>query len=351
MLNRVTLFLLVTILNLASLPAVAQLIGDSGNKGSLSGNVLTIDGHPVPDARVDLRSLTAGEITATNFTNPDGSFAFNHVPEGQYEVEVSSGIAQTSERVEVRQISDSVTVKMPSPQRQREQHGQQTVSVRQLKVPEKASSLLDKARQAFSQGKIDRAGELLDKALATFPNYAEALTLRGLVKLNANQQQQAALDLQHAVECDPNYGMAYMVMGAVLNSQGEFQQALRPLERAATLLPTTWQVYFENSRALLGLGKFSEAIKQADKALSLDARRAPMVHLVKGYAYVGLKNYSNALPELEAFLSGEPNGANSENARLTLEGARTHLQNASAPSRTEEHGDASSNGSTISRKN
>lgn len=344
--------LVVTALNLAALPGVAQLVGEPGNKGTLSGNVLTLDGRPVPDARVELRSLMAGEIAATGFTNPDGSFAFNHVPEGQYEVEVSSGVAQTSERVEVRQISDSLTVKMPRAQRQREQDGQQTISVNQLKVPERASSLFEKARQAFSQGRIDRAGELLDKAIAVFPNYAEALTLRGVVKLNANQVQQAAADVQHAIECDPSYGMAYMVMGAVLNSQGEFQQALRPLERAATLLPATWQVYFENSRALLGLNKFSEAIKQADKALSLNGNRAPMIHLVKGYAYVGLKNYSSATPELEAFLSGEPNGANSEHARLTLEGARTHLQNASARVSTLEHGVASGgNRETLGGKN
>src|SRR5579864_245916 len=87
--------------------------------------------------------------------------------------------------------------------------------------------------------------------------------------------------------------------------------------------PMPWQGYFESSKALLQLGKFQPALQQVNKALALgDAVLHPEFHLVKGYAYVGLRTYGAALGEFEQYLSHAPNGPYAAEARSLLDKVR-----------------------------
>jgi regulator of sirC expression with transglutaminase-like and TPR domain len=112
-------------------------------------------------------------------------------------------------------------------------------------------------------------------------------------------------------------------MGAILNCQQKFADALRPLQRAELLLPNAWQGYFESSKALLQLERFQPALQLADKALALpDAGAHPELHLIKGYAYIGLRTYAAAVMELEQYVSHFPDGPDAARVRSDLEKIR-----------------------------
>ena len=296
----------------------------SGN-GAIVGSVRTLDNKPVPNARIEVTSPVETQPAMAQFTSSDGSFIVSGLRSGMYDVKVEWGVLEAEQRVQVNSGQAWVTVRMPDARAsaQAPNGSTSTVSVQQLHVPDKAASLLQKGQLAMAADKLDEAGKYISKALTAYPEYSQALALRGVLELHAQQLDKASADADHAIQADPNDGMGYMVMGAVLNVQQKYQEALRPLARAETLMPGAWQGYFETSKALLQLQKFQDALQQVNKAIALsDPARHPELHLVKGYAYMGLRAYGAALGELEQYVSQVPAGPYTASVRSTLEKIR-----------------------------
>jgi tetratricopeptide (TPR) repeat protein len=291
--------------------------------GMIMGTVRTLDNNPVSNARVEINSIAAGERMVTAYTSQDGSFMVAGLSTGDYEVRAESGVLETTARVQVGDGQTWLTMRVPNSAAHDHGGSGSTVSVQQLRVPEKAASFLAKAHQAMDKRKLDDAANYVSKALASYPEYAQALTLRAVLEMQQEKYDQAAADANHAIQDDPNYGTSYLVMGAILNCQKKFEDALRSLSRAEALLPNAWQGYFESSKALLQLGKFQEALQQTNKGLALsDPSAHPELHLVKGYAYIGLSTYGAAVIELEQYLSKFPSGADAAHVRSDLEKIR-----------------------------
>ena len=70
-------------------------------------------------------------------------------------------------------------------------------------------------------------------------------------------------------------------------------------------------------KSFLAKGNYQAALQQFDKTQQLQPQYT-LVHLVKAHAMLGLKNYTNAMAELETYLEHEPKGSQSEQARETL---------------------------------
>lgn len=291
--------------------------------GSITGSVRTLSNKPVSNARVDITSLQQAQPVATEYTSNSGNFAISGLPPGDYELRAVSGVLEASERVQVSDGQSWVTLRMPAPTAQGGNPNGATVSVQQLRVPDKAVSFLRKAHEAMDKNRLNDANKYLSMALGVYPQYAQALATRGILELQQGQAQQAAHDANRAIQADPSYGTAYLVMGAALNVQKKFQDALRSLSRAEELVPNAWQGYFESSKALMQLGRFQEALQQINKAFTLvDPTQHPELHVVKGYAYMALRIYSPALAEFEAYVTQVPYGPYTAAVRNTLKKIR-----------------------------
>ncbi|HEV2115636.1 MAG TPA: carboxypeptidase regulatory-like domain-containing protein [Terriglobales bacterium] len=290
--------------------------------GVIMGTVRTLDDKPVTNARVVVTSLQQQRLI-TEYTSTDGSFVVNSVPTGEYELRAESGVLEASARVRVDDGQTWVTLRMPASPTRGGSGSPPTVSVQQLRVPEKAASFLAKAQQALMKNHLEEAGKYVSHALAAYPEYAQALAFRGVLEMQQQQFEQAAADANHAIQADPNHGTGYLVMGAALNCQQKFQDALRPLERAEMLMPNAWQGYFESSKALLQMGSLPQALQQVNKAFSLaDPSTHPDLYMVRGYVYIGLHSYGAALTELQKYLSQAPNGPHAAEVRATVEKVR-----------------------------
>ena len=310
----------------AQFPGVSPQTGATAQQritGSITGSVRTVANKAVGNARVEITALAQGQPVATAYTGDNGNFAVSALPPGDYELRVQSGVLEASERVQVNDGQTWVTLRMPAPSAQGGDANAPTVSVQQMRVPEKAASFLRKAQEAVNKNRLDEASKEISKALASYPQYAQALAMRGILDLQQGQTQQAVDDANRAIQSDPNYGTGYLVMGAALNAQSKYQEALRPLSRAEVLVPNAWQGYFESSKALLRLGKFKESLRQINKAFTLvDPSQHPELHVVKGYAYMALHIYSPALTEFQAYLNQAPNGPYTGAVRNTAEKIR-----------------------------
>ncbi len=286
---------------------------------TLTGNVTTSDGHAVRDARIEIRALATGQAVVSGYTMPNGSFEFNNLPRGIYEVAAVSGIREARERVEVYQSDVHVHLTFPVDTAANDPlAGNSTVSVSHLKVPDKARKLYAKAEESFHKQKLAQAREQVEKALQAYPEYAQALSLRGILNLQENKVDEARTDLEAAVKADDGYGMGFIVLGATYNVLRRYDDALRALDRGTALLPTSWQAYFEMSKALLAKGQYQPALRQITKAAELGPPNYGAIHLLRAHALLGLKDYTQAVIELEQFLGAEPNGPDSAAARNTL---------------------------------
>lgn len=293
--------------------------------GSLNGTVLSSDSKPLKDVRVDLRDSSGATVNSV-YTNAAGMFEFSQVQSGLYEVVATSGLEQTQQRVEMDKMPSAINLRLPVRSTPSDGSPSNSISVAQYRVPSKAREELKSAREATKKGQNADAEKHLAKALDIYPKYADALALRAILKMDANNSEGAVADLQEAIQDDESCALAYIVMGAILNTQQKFDDAIRTLERGEALAPDSWQAYFEMGKALIGKAQYEPALRQLEKAQALVPRDYPPIHLVKARAMMGLNNYSGEMAELQQYLDKEPQGTHSEQARRMMDQARSFAQ-------------------------
>ncbi len=309
----------------SSLPGGSSLPGSSLNAGSMSGSVRTSDGRPIANARIEVRSLSNGQVAGATYTSPNGSFDLIGLPFGSYEVHAISGVSDAMEMVEVHGGDNIVNLRLPQGGGEEAGEGGSTVSVAQFRVPAKARDTFRKAQKAMEKQKYDEAEKEVNKALEIFPRYANALTVRALLHMDAQRMADAVNDLQAAIQADPNYPLAYIVMGAALNQTSKFDDAIRTLQQGLRLNPASWQGYFEMGKSFVGKGDFPTALRNLERAEQMAPNTYAPLHLVKAHALLGMKSYNDAMTELEKYLEREPNGQGSAQVRQTLEQVRAFM--------------------------
>jgi Flp pilus assembly protein TadD len=300
--------------------------------GQHSENTLTVAvrdqaGQPVADARVDVRAVMSSGGHYSGYTNRAGILELTGLGDGTYEVAAQKGVTQSTDRVEVGAGLASISLRIDTTDASAAEVGSNgaTVSLAQYKVPKKAREEFKKAESALDERKTDEAQKHLAKALEIHPEYADALTMRGIMNLEQKNYDAATADLDHAIKADPGYAMAYIAMGATFNITQRFDEALRSLDRGVALAPQSWQAYFEMSKAQIGKSNYEAAIRSADKAQELSEGKYPLVHLLKAHALLALKQYDPAMGELQAFIDQAPKAPQAENARTTLEQVRAFV--------------------------
>lgn len=291
---------------------------------SVSGFVSGPDGSPLHDIRIEIRSLSTDKLVRTCYSNLTGNFEISGLRAGEYELVAQDGISETREQVSVQSGMASVNVRMSNHVNAAPTRG--TVSVAELKVPEKARHLVDKARGALEKNRADEANKYVNEALALAPDYAGGLTLRAAIYLDGNQSDAAIEDLDHAIQANPTFGPAYLVLGAVYNKLGRFDEALRSLDRSSMYEPKSWQCAFEMAKAWLGKNDFQHALQQVDRAQSLSmGKMTGAIHVVRAYALLGQKDFVKAATELEAYLAAEPAGPSAGSVRTMLARIKTEM--------------------------
>jgi tetratricopeptide (TPR) repeat protein len=250
--------------------------------------------------------------------SPDGSFELQGVPAGQYEVVAQNGVAETRTSISVTEGANFVTLILPSTGKAGQNDGSM-VSAAQLTVPKKARHEYEKAENAAQKSKWAEANQRLQRALMIWPKFAEALVLRAIIERNQSSTEQAITDAEKAVESDPTYGKAYVVLGAAYTDVNRWDDAVRALDHGERIAPDYWQAYYEMSRTLLLKQDFAAALQQAQKASDMGHTKFAMLHLIKGYAYLGLSNQPAARTELETYVKLEPKSDAALRVRTILE--------------------------------
>ena len=190
-----------------------------------------------------------------------------------------------------------------------------------------AKDLVADAAVLFEEGRPQQALALCRKALRTNSRHAGALHLKGLIRYQAGEYDEAVRLFSRAVEIDPNQPVFHNNLGAAYQEKGEvkravthyqnairlkpdfaeaccnlgkawaqarqFQEALLWFQRAVDVRPDYKEVYPEMGAALLELRRPEEAIALAERLLALSPDCAD------GYYMMG-----NGLKEKDQFEEG-----------------------------------------------
>src|ERR1700727_2805702 len=151
------------------------------DNNTISGTVQDMNNKPLKDVRVELRGSSSSPVDSA-VTDASGNFQFSMVVAGPYTAVACSGLQQASERVDAS-VASVVNLRMPANNPTDGTSGN-SISVAQYRIPGKARDEYRKAQELLEKRKTDDANKHLAKALELCPNYADALTLRGVVKLN-----------------------------------------------------------------------------------------------------------------------------------------------------------------------
>ncbi|MCU1312077.1 MAG: repeat protein [Candidatus Angelobacter sp.] len=324
------LIIAVTALVLSSLSQAQQQLNHPPTHGALelssfSVTVTTSSGAPAENARVELRDVVTGQLVTSGYTNASGALELPGIQPTTYLLDVTHGLSEFKEKADMRMGDRTMAVRLPGGEDSGNIESKSTVSVAQYKVPSKARNEYKKADEALHKGKKEECAQHLAKALDIYANFAEALTLRGILNLDGQNPAKAVADIESAIKADPTYGFAYIALGATYNNLSRFDDAIRTLDRGVSFSPNAWQGYFEMAKARLGKGEFQSALRQLDKAQSLVREAYPAIHLAKAHALLALKQYPDAMNELQAFLAAAPNDARSSDARQALEQMKAYV--------------------------
>jgi hypothetical protein len=298
---------------------------------SIGGVVTDAESHlHIDGARVDLQGL-AGGILSTGFTNNAGTFQFNNVGPGSYELIFSQpGYQDDREHLEIdgpmigmnvnlRRLTSAVNPGAP------------TVSVRDYSIPGKARDAMNKGMTLLYQ-KSDYPGSIkqFERAIHAYPNYYEAYAQMGFAYMRMKDADQSEKALRKSIDLSQeHYPEADVMLAALFTSNKRYADAEPLARKAVDLNASSWQAQSELAQALLGLKRFDEAEKYAQESVKLRPDN-PILHLLLADIHIATKNDPALLDDFNAYLKLAPNGPYADKVRQHREELEKWLQNSKA---------------------
>ena len=268
----------------------------------LSGVVHNITRDPLQGVHVELKSLKDGAKFAV-YTNSAGLFRYALV-EGVYRLTAKSRTQKMSKEIRVADGMNWVSLTL------KEKPGRVSppvASVVRVNVPAEARSAFEQARDELENNDPAAAARDVDTAIALYPHYVEAVTIRSMLERDRDPRR-ALADAEQAIAYDPEYGEGYVALASVYTSLGKFDDAVRTLDRGIALTPGFWMGYYEMSRAVLCMQDYAVALGYLEISSDLAPKSYPFFHITRADVFAGLHDNSAAINELEAYLTEAPQG-------------------------------------------
>jgi Flp pilus assembly protein TadD len=133
---------------------------------------------------------------------------------------------------------------------------------------------IDEARQALSDGKLDRALKMSKLGVQKAPKRSAAWNTLGRVQLARGERKDAKTSFEKAVELNPKSSFAQNNLGLVLIYEGNYEDAAEALEAATDLEPVESYMWNNLGMAYEHLDRLEEARDAYQKAVELKSDRA-----------------------------------------------------------------------------
>src|ERR1700722_9842886 len=106
-------------------------------------------------------------------------------------------------------------------------------------APVRAREEFDRGMRKMSPGAYGEAVASFSRAIALWPEFADAYLNRGIAEHNLNDAEHAAADLDKASELNPNLTRAYDERGRIYQEKGDTARAIAEFTKSIRIQPTT----------------------------------------------------------------------------------------------------------------
>lgn len=319
-----TNFLTILFLNLvltSFIPnARAQSAAAPEPTGTISGTVLSQgDNRTLNQVAVRLKSHEAG-VFHSMLTDYDGHFEVAGLPLGSYEINVEeSGYDTVRTKAQLEGPSLKLVLYMTPEKWTAASQKKYTVSVRELKIPEKAREEYQKGMVCLAKDDSIGGVNHFTKALKAYPDYYEALSQLGLAEIHLGRKEEARKAFQAAIDLSKGrHAAAQFGLGYLLYLEGNPGEAEGILRRGLEVDGNSPDGHVILGMALLRLNRPDDAERSAREAL-LRKPGYPEAYLVLADVYARRQNYREQLQDLETYLRLDPRGPASARAHQARE--------------------------------
>jgi tetratricopeptide (TPR) repeat protein len=118
-------------------------------------------------------------------------------------------------------------------------------------------------------GRLDKAIEDYDRAIALDPSYYQAFLGRGAIFRETGRLDKAIEDYDRAIALNPAYDQAFFGRGATFEKMGKFDSAIEDYGRAIALNPENYEAYNNRGMQYRATGQLDKAIADFDKTIAL----------------------------------------------------------------------------------
>ena len=139
-------------------------------------------------------------------------------------------------------------------------------------------TLLDQARRAVQERRLDRGELLCRDVLAANPHHAEAFITLGLVLAEQGRLDEAERCLRRALAIRPSSVEAHNNLGVLLNRRWRCREAMEHFREALRACPEDAMLHCNLGVAQYRAGRFEQAAASLDRALALRPQFAEALH-------------------------------------------------------------------------
>ena len=295
--------------------------------GNLQVRVTFTNGRPCNiRVRVQLMDSASTNPVAEGYTNDSGMIEFNNVEIGNYHLIISGqGIEETDSgmfEVDPRRLSQIqyVAVKRASSTEETATSagGAPTVGAADLNIPENAAKEFDRATALMVKQDWKKAIERLNRALQIYPNYAAAYNNLGVIYARLGDREHEREALQKAISLNDHFAPAFVNLARMAIADHDLPNADILLGKASAADPTDVQTLILLANVELLERHYDLAIANCQKAHSLAKESHALAHYIAARAFEHENRPSEAIAELQAFLSEESSGDRAESVRREL---------------------------------
>jgi Flp pilus assembly protein TadD len=151
---------------------------------------------------------------------------------------------------------------------------------------------------ALQQGRLDAAVDLIQRAIAMSPDYAEAYGNLGNILTAQGKIHEAIAAYQKVIAINPKLPEAHSNLGNALRENGQLTEAIAACRQAIALQPRFAKAHGNLANALKEQGKFDEAVAAYHHAISLNPN-SPETHYNLSFALLAKGEFQQGWEEYE----------------------------------------------------
>jgi len=271
--------------------------------------------------RAEVELYREEELVGMRIADAHGNFRFEKMYPGRYRIVVRlAGFRQGEESMELigqGGVTRRVMVQL-EPERNVPVIPQApTVSITQLAIPEKADKEYRKGKDFLHQRKYPDAIKRFTKAIRIHPAFPQAFNDLGLCYRATGDVGKAESMFLDCLDVDPANMYGRMNLADLYAATGRLGQAVRLLEETILLHPNKGEPHMALGMLYFDSGNLAAAEASCRKAEGLPGTSAD-VHLLLAKIYHQQGRFDLIVPELEAYLMKDPQGAYAEQVRANL---------------------------------